>query len=132
MRCRRTGSAEPPLHPGRRPLADSRVGLARLVRVRQRPRPVHSRLQPHPRRRQRIVVSLTEALVEHRRHRLVEGEIRRGLARRYRTHAHEPGAHAPAVTTTAFARTPSSGTVSPSSSIDSTEFARAGPARGGC
>ena len=45
-------------------LADRRVGLARLVRVRHRPRPVHSRLQPHPRRRQRIVVGLTEALVE--------------------------------------------------------------------
>ena len=70
-------------------LADRRVGLARLVRVRHGPRPVHSRLQPHPRRRQRIVVGLTEALVEQRRHRLVEGEVRRGLARRRRIHAHE-------------------------------------------
>ena len=82
MRCRDPAPGEPPLHPRRRLLADCRVGLARLVRVRHRPRPVHSRLQPYARRRQQIVVGLTEALVEQRRHRLVEGEVRRGLASR--------------------------------------------------
>ncbi len=89
MRCRDPAPGTPPLHPRRRPLADRRVGLARLVRVRHGSRPVHSRLQPHPRCRQRIVVGLTEALVEQRRHRLVEGEVRCGLARRRRIHAHE-------------------------------------------
>ena len=118
----RPGAGEPPLHPGRRPPRDLRVGPTRLVRVdRRRPRLVLPRLQAHTGSRERVagtshqgLRSITDGTGSSKEKYDVVSRV--GVA----STPTSAGAQGPAVTTATRARTPPATTPSPSSSTEST------------